>query len=85
MPAALAPARSGALVDGVLCGTGAARAGIAPGDVITAAAGHPVSSPDALTAIVNGCRPGTLVPVTWADVTGARRTSLVLLAAAPAV
>jgi S1-C subfamily serine protease len=85
MPAALAPARSGALVDGVLCGTGAAQAGIAPGDVITAAAGHPVSSPDALTAIVNGCRPGTLVPVTWADVTGARRTSLVLLAAAPAV
>ena len=85
MPAKIAPARSGALVDGVLCGTGAARAGIAPGDVITAAAGHPVSSPDALTAIVNGCRPGTAVRVTWTDVAGARRTSLVLLAAAPAV
>jgi S1-C subfamily serine protease len=85
MPAAIAPARSGALVDGVLCGTGAARAGIAPGDVITAAAGHPVSSPDALTAIVNVCRPGTVVRVSWTDLAGARRTSLVLLATAPAV
>jgi S1-C subfamily serine protease len=85
VPAAIAPARSGALVDGVLCGTGAARAGIAPGDVITVAAGHPVSSPDALTAIVNGCRPGTVVRVTWIGVAGVLRTSLVLLTAAPAV
>lgn len=85
VPAAIAPARSGALVDGVLCGTGAAQAGIAPGDVITAAAGHPVSSPDALTAILNGCRPGTVVRVTWIGVAGARRTSPILLTTAPAV
>jgi S1-C subfamily serine protease len=85
VPTAIAPARSGALVDGVLCGTGAAQAGIAPGDVITAAAGHLVSSPDALTAILNGCRPGTVVRVTWTGVAGARRTSLILLTTAPAV
>ena len=85
VPAAVAPARSGALVDGVLCGTGAAAAGIRAGDVITAAAGRPVSSPDALTAIMTGCRPGTVVRVTWVAVAGTTRTSLVRLQVAPAV
>jgi S1-C subfamily serine protease len=85
VPAAIAPARSGALVDGVLCGTGAATAGIAAGDVITEVAGRPVSSPAALTAIVSSCLPGTLVPVTWVDTIGATKTSLVALDSAPAV
>jgi S1-C subfamily serine protease len=84
VPAAVAPARTGALVDGVLCGTGAAAAGITAGDVITAAAGHPVTSPDALTAVVRACRPGTLVPVTWVSTAGATRTAMVLLEVAPA-
>ena len=84
MPATIAPARSGALVDGVLCGTGAAVAGITPGDVITAAAGRPVASPDALTAIMSGSRPGAVVPVTWVAVTGTTRTSLIRLEVAPA-
>ncbi len=84
VPAAVAPARSGALVDGVLCGTGAAAAGITAGDVITAAAGHRVASPDVLTAIVSACRPGTLIPVSWVATSGARRTSMVLIDAAPA-
>jgi S1-C subfamily serine protease len=85
VPATVAPARSGALVDGVLCGTGAVTAGISAGDVITEVAGRQVSSPDALTAIVSACRPGTLVPVTWVSTTGATKTSLVSLDAAPAV
>lgn len=84
VPASVAPARSGALVEGVLCGTGADAAGIAAGDVITAAAGRPVSSPDALTAIVSARRPGSLVRVTWISTSGASRTSMVLLGAAPA-
>ncbi|HMD92176.1 MAG TPA: trypsin-like peptidase domain-containing protein [Trebonia sp.] len=84
VPATIAPARSGALVDGVLCGTGAAVAGIRPGDVITAAAGQPVNSPDALTVIMSNSRPGTLVPVTWVAVTGTTRTSLIRLEVAPA-
>lgn len=83
-PAALAPASTGALVDGVLCGTGAAAAGLAAGDVITAAAGQPVKSPEELTAIMNGCRPGSLVHVTWVSTSGARQTRLVRLDAAPA-
>jgi S1-C subfamily serine protease len=85
VPAAVAPARSGALVDGVLCGTGAATAGINAGDVITEVAGHPIASPDALTAIVTACRPGTLVPVTWVSAAGTTRTAMVSLDAAPAV
>jgi S1-C subfamily serine protease len=85
VPAAVAPARSGALVDGVLCGTGAATAGITAGDVITQVAGHRIASPDALTAIVAACRPGTLVPVTWVSTTGTTRTSVVSLDVAPAV
>ena len=36
-------------------------AGLAAGDVITTADGRAVSSPDALTAIVGACRPGTVV------------------------
>lgn len=83
-PAAVAPAPSGALVNGVLCGTGAAAAGIAAGDVITAAAGRLVSSPNALIAILSGRRPGTVVSVTWVAVTGATRTSMIRLTAAPA-
>ena len=85
VPAAVAPARSGALVDGVLCGTGAAAAGITAGDVITEVAGHPVSSPDALTVIVTAYRPGTLVPVTWVSTAGTTKTSMVSLDVAPAV
>lgn len=84
VPAAIAPVHSGALVQGVLCGTGAAAAGLAPGDVITRAAGHPVTSPHALTAIMGGRRPGTFVSVTWVRPSGARHTSLVRLDPAPA-
>jgi S1-C subfamily serine protease len=73
------------MVDGVLCGTGAAAAGITAGDVITAVAGRPVSSPDALTAIVSGRRPGTVVAVTWVNIGGTKRTSLIRLETAPTV
>ena len=83
-PAAVAPARSGVVVDGVLCGTGASEAGIAPGDVITRVAGRPVSSASTLSAVMSGCRPGGVVPVTWITVAGVTRTSLVRLGAAPA-
>ena len=85
VPASVAPVDSGALVDGVLCGTAADAAGITAGDVITTADGRAVSSPDALTAIVDGCRPGSLLTVTWVSPADATRTSRVRLDAAPAV
>ena len=84
VPASVAPVESGALVDGVLCGTAADAAGLTAGDVIITADGRAVSSPDALTAIVNNCRPGSVVEVTWVSPTDATQTSLVRLDAAPA-
>jgi S1-C subfamily serine protease len=84
-PAAIAPARAGALVIGVLCGTGAATAGIVAGDVITAAGGRRVASPDALTTIVNGRRPGSMMSVSWVSTRGTARTTQVRLGAAPAL
>jgi S1-C subfamily serine protease len=85
VPAAVAPVNSGALVDGVLCGTAADAAGLTAGDVIITADGHAVSSPDALTAIVNACRPGSVVEITWVSPADATRTSRVRLDPAPAV
>jgi S1-C subfamily serine protease len=85
VPARIAPASAGALVDGVLCGTGAAAAGIVPGDVITAADGRPIGSPDALTTMVSDCPPGTMMQVTWVSASGAQHTARVRLSAAPAV
>ncbi len=69
---------------GVLCGTGAAAAGITAGDVITIADGHQVESAGALTAILTGCRPGSLVSVTWVSTAGLTRTSTIRLDPAPA-
>jgi S1-C subfamily serine protease len=83
-PATIAPAPAGALVVGVLCGTGAATAGIVAGDVITVAGGHQVESPDALTAIVGASRPGTVISVTWVSTAGVSRTSRIRLDPAPA-
>jgi S1-C subfamily serine protease len=84
-PVAVAPVPAGALVVGVLCGTGAATAGIRPGDVITTADGHQVESPDALTAVMGATSPGTVISVTWVSTTGVTRTSRIRLDPAPAV
>jgi S1-C subfamily serine protease len=85
VPASIAPARAGALVIGVLCGTPAAIAGIAAGDVITAANGRRVASPKALSAIIGGGRPGSMMSVTWVSTRGISRTSRVMLSPAPAI
>jgi S1-C subfamily serine protease len=85
VPDSVAPVNSGALVDGVLCGTGAEAAGISAGDVIITADGRAVSSPDGLTSIVSACRPGSEVEITWVSPAGATRASLVRLDSAPAV
>ena len=85
VPTSVAPVDSGALVDGVLCGTAADAAGLAAGDVIITVDGRAVSSPDALTAIVNARRPGSMVEVTWVSPADATRTSRVRLDSAPAV
>jgi S1-C subfamily serine protease len=83
-PAKVAPARSGALVDGVICGTAAASAGIFAGDVITSIGGRAVTTPGSLTAIIGRYRPGGQASVAWVSPDGSRHTALVTLAAGPA-
>jgi S1-C subfamily serine protease len=83
VPAKVAPASTGALIIGEICGTPAAKAGIVAGDVITAVGGHPVSSPKQLTGIMLGFKPGVGVVVAWVDVTGRRHSGKLLLVQAP--
>jgi S1-C subfamily serine protease len=83
VPQNIAPASTGTLVLGVLCGTPANSAGIASGDVITSVGGHAVTSPDSLTTILSGYRPGDTIPITWMDVSGQQHTSPVDLIQAP--
>jgi len=84
VPVHVAPVRSGALVDGVLCGTPADQAGISAGDVITSVAGEQVSSPGSLTALLRRYHPGSVVPLAWTGPDGSLHAAAVTLAAGPA-
>ena len=75
MPQNIAPVGSGTLILGALCNTPAASAGITAGDVITGVGGHAVTSPDSLSAVLQGYRPGVTVSITWVDTSGANHTS----------
>ena len=83
-PASIAPARSGALVDGVLCGTPAAAAGLSAGDVVTSAGGRAVTTPGSLNAILGRCLPDSKTPLAWVSPGGSRHTATVTLVAGPA-
>jgi S1-C subfamily serine protease len=83
-PASIAPAGTGALVNGVLCGTPAAQAGLFAGDVITSAGGHAVTSPRSLTAILGRFRPGSQIALAWVAPGGSLHTAVVTLAGGPA-
>jgi S1-C subfamily serine protease len=83
-PAEVAPVRSGALVDGVLCGTVADQAGISTGDVITSFGGHDVTSPGSLTALLRRYHPGSMVPLAWTGPDGSPHTAVVSLTTGPA-
>ena len=83
-PARIAPAGTGALVDGVLCGTPAEQAGLFAGDVITSVGGQPVTSPRSLTALVSRYHPGSRVALAWVAPGGSLHTAVVTLAAGPA-
>ena len=84
IPASIAPAPSGALVDGVLCGTAAASAGIFAGDVITSIGGRAVTSPGSLTALVDRYPAGSKAPLAWVSPDGSQHTAVVTLNAGPA-
>ncbi|MFL5953283.1 MAG: trypsin-like peptidase domain-containing protein [Gaiellaceae bacterium] len=71
--AATLPTGAGVLVTKVLPGGGAAKAGIRPGDVITAIDGKPTPSLDDLAQVLASHKPGDTVKVT---VTGRRKATL---------
>lgn len=52
------PERDGVLVRAVFEGSPAHRAGIAVGDLLVAAAGRPLTTPDDVFAVLDGLRPG---------------------------
>ena len=82
-PSAIAPVSSGVLVDGTICGSPAAQAGLTGGAVITAINGQPTGSPDQLSGVLAGFHPGDTISVTWVSPAGQRTTSSIRLTAGP--
>jgi S1-C subfamily serine protease len=84
VPSAVAPVSTGALIDGVLCGTAAATAGLAGGDVITTVNGQAITTPGSLTMTMSKFRPGAQVRIGWVSASGQRKAGTLTLGAAPA-
>jgi S1-C subfamily serine protease len=82
-PLTVAPVNSGILVQGVICASPAARAGMTSGAVITAVGGQPVRSPDDLSRVMARFRPGDMISVTWMNPAGKQTTSRIRLTAGP--
>jgi S1-C subfamily serine protease len=83
VPASIAPASSGTLIDGVICGSPAAQAGITTGSVITAVGGQPAGSPANLTSMLARYKPGDTISLTWVSPAGQTATSSIHLTAGP--
>jgi S1-C subfamily serine protease len=75
---------AGAQVEGVQPGSGAEKAGLAAGDVITAVGGHSVRSASDVRSALNGYHPGDKVSVTWTDQMGKSQSGTVVLGSGPA-
>ena len=83
VPSAIAPVNSGALIDGTICGSPAASAGMTGGAVITAVNGQAVGSPDGFAKIMTRFHPGDTISVTWVSPSGQRTTTSQHLTAGP--
>jgi S1-C subfamily serine protease len=83
VPASIAPASSGTLIDGVICGSPAATAGITAGSVITAINGQPAGSPSQVTSTLGRERPGATLSLTWVTPAGQHVTRSIRLGAGP--
>lgn len=82
-PSPVAPVSSGILVQGVICASPAARAGMTGGAVITAVNGQRVGSPDDLSHVMTRFRPGDTISVTWVNPSGKQTTSRIRLTTGP--
>jgi S1-C subfamily serine protease len=83
-PRRIAPAGTGALILGILCGTAAQSRGLAPGDVIISVNGQAITTPGSLTTVTAKYHPGTVVSVSWVAVNGSRHQARILLGNGPA-
>lgn len=77
------PAGTGAAVAGVIPGLPADQAGLAAGDVIVSAAGHPVTSPSALQAALEQHHPGDSITIRWTNQAGQTQAATIILATGP--
>ena len=84
VPRRIAPAASGALILGVLCGTAAQSQGLVAGDVVLSVNGQVVTTPDSMTTITAKYHPGAVVSVTWEAINGSRHTARIMLGRGPA-
>jgi S1-C subfamily serine protease len=84
VPAQIAPASTGALILGILCGTAANTQGLVPGDVITSVNGRPVTTPGSLTSITAKFHAGDVISVGWQSISGAQHTTSMRLGSGPA-
>jgi S1-C subfamily serine protease len=75
---------SGAAVEQVVSGSGAAAIGLGAGDVITSVGGHPVTSATDLSTLLAATHSGDQVSVGWTDSSGASHTATATLGAGPA-
>jgi S1-C subfamily serine protease len=83
VPSTIAPVNSGTLIEGTICGSPAAQAGLTGGAVITAVNGQAVGSPDDLSHVLARFHPGDTISVTWVSPSGQRTTSSLRLTAGP--
>jgi len=83
VPSDIAPVSSGTLIDGTICGSPAAEAGLTGGAVIMAVNGQAVGSPDDFASIMRRFHPGGTISLTWVSPSGQRTTSRLHLTAGP--
>ncbi|WP_259336524.1 S1C family serine protease, partial [Clavibacter phaseoli] len=74
---------AGAPVQGVVDGSGAAKAGLAQGDVVTSVNGKAVASASELSAAISAHKPGESVELGWTTAAGAAKTGTVTLTEGP--
>ncbi len=78
-----ATAAAGATVVAVVPGAPADKAGLVPGDVITAVGRKTVTSASGLEPIILASKPGTKVTIAYTDTAGQSQTATVTLASGP--
>lgn len=83
IPQQVAPVNSGTLIDGVICNSPAASAGMTGGAVITSVNGQQAGPPSHLSGILAKLKPGDTASITWVSPEGKQTTTSLHLVAGP--